>query len=694
MLALPALIVSMDLTVLHLAVPSLSADLGPSSSQLLWIVDIYGFMIAGFLITMGTLGDRIGSRKLLLVGAAAFGVASMLAAFAASTEMLIAARGLLGVAGATLAPSTLALIRNMFGDPQQRTVAISAWFTSFLAGAAIGPLAGGVLLEFFWWGSAFLIGVPVMVLLLVFGPMLLPEHRDPRAGRLDLPSAGMSLVAILAVVYGLKQIAEDGLAGPPVLAILAGTMVGAVFVRRQLGREAPLLDLRLFGDRTFSVSLGALTLSAVVMGGVSYLTAQYLQLVLGLSPLVAGLWMLPPLGAGIVSMMLAPVIVRRVRPGWVIGAGLAVAAIGFGVVSQVGGGSGLAVVVSGLILVFAGLMPVSALGVDLVVSAAPPQRAGAASAISETTQEFGLALGIAVLGSIATAVYRGQLTDAILVDVPTEAADAMRDTLGGAAGVANHLTDGLLTRAQEAFTAGLQLAAAVSAVAMLGVAIAAAAVLRRVELTGPSLRPRSLSSSLPRRRSAPQCLTARSGATHQQKLAARQARTQGATTPDELRPHLRDAPSTASLSPDAPRTGMRGALAAQTMMTQPPGVRLTFESCQRFDLRSSGWQQVSAVHRRGVMGHVPSGHEVHNPAVSPIGAASARVARLPGQSSSAAKLPGREFASRFGADEATAAIWPLIVDGWLTTATVELWKTGHGRRHVSTQRSASEDHDA
>jgi MFS transporter, DHA2 family, multidrug resistance protein len=490
MLALPALIVSMDLTVLHLAVPSLSADLRPSSSQLLWIVDIYGFMIAGLLITMGTLGDRIGSRKLLLVGAAAFGVASVLAAFATSAEMLIAGRGLLGFAGATLAPSTLALIRNMFGDPQQRTVAIAAWFASFLAGAAIGPLAGGALLEFFWWGSAFLIGVPVMVLLLLFGPVLLPEHRVPRESRLDLTSAGMSLAAILAVIYGLKQIAEDGLAVPPVLAILAGTGIGAVFVRRQLGLQVPLLDLRLFGDRTFSVSLGALTVSAVVMGGVSFLTAQYLQLVLGFSPLVAGLWMLPPLGAGIVSMMLAPVIVRRVRPGWAIGAGLAVAAVGFGVVSQIGGGgSGLGVVVSGLAMVFAGLMPVSALGVDLVVSAAPAERAGAASAISETTQELGLALGIAVLGSIASAVYRGQLTGVIPATVPTEAADAMRDTLGGAAGAADHLTDGLLTRAEEAFTAGLQLAAAVSAVAMASVAIAATVALRRVHGTRPSHRP-------------------------------------------------------------------------------------------------------------------------------------------------------------------------------------------------------------
>src|SRR6266516_1694299 len=209
-IALPCLLYAMDLTVLYLAVPHLSADLKPSSAQLLWIVDIYGFLVAGLLITMGTLGDRIGRRRLLLLGAVAFGVASVLAAYAHSAEQLIAARALLGVAGATLAPSTLSLIRNMFLDPKQRSVAVAVWISIFSAGGAVGPLAGGVLLEWFWWGSVFLLAVPVMALLLVLGPILLPEYRDPQAGRLDLVSAGMSLVAVLAVVWGLKQLAQDG----------------------------------------------------------------------------------------------------------------------------------------------------------------------------------------------------------------------------------------------------------------------------------------------------------------------------------------------------------------------------------------------------------------------------------------------------------------------------------------------------
>ena len=211
-LALPTLLVAMDLTVLHLAVPHISADLEPSSVELLWIVDIYGFLVAGSLITMGTLGDRIGRRRLLLAGAVTFGVASVIAAFANSAGMLITTRALLGVAGATLLPSTLALIRHMFVDPRQRGLAIGVWAAVFSAGTALGPVLGGALLERFWWGSVFLIGVPAMVTLLLVGPAVLPEYRDPDAGRLDLVSAALSLVGVLAFIYGLKQIAENGIA--------------------------------------------------------------------------------------------------------------------------------------------------------------------------------------------------------------------------------------------------------------------------------------------------------------------------------------------------------------------------------------------------------------------------------------------------------------------------------------------------
>ena len=483
-LALPCMLYSMDLTVLNLAVPHLSADLQPSSAQLLWIVDIYGFLLAGSLITMGTLGDRIGRRLLLLIGAAAFGVMSVVTAFASSVEMLIGSRALLGVAASTLAPSTLSLIRHMFVDPRQRTTAIAVWVASFSAGAVIGPLLGGALLERYWWGSVFLLAVPVMVLLVIVGPVLLPEFRDPNAGRLDLISAALSLAAVLLITWGLKQIAQDGVRWMPALSIAAGLAVGFVFVRRQLTMSSPLIDLRLFKSRAFSAALAINTLDFFIGFGIILFVAQYLQLVLGLSPLQAGLWMVPWAGGFIVGSMLTPLFARWARPAFVMAAGLAFATIGFGLLTQIRAGSGLAVLVTGSVVFSLGLAPMTTLATDLMVSAAPPERAGAAAAISETSSEFGGALGIAVLGSLGTAVYRGQMADKVMASVPLEAANAARSTLGGAVAVAGHLPDqvgaALLSASRDAYALSFEITAAVSAVITLVTAILAVALLRHV----------------------------------------------------------------------------------------------------------------------------------------------------------------------------------------------------------------------
>jgi MFS transporter, DHA2 family, multidrug resistance protein len=485
-LALACLLYAMDLTVLHLAVPSLSEELRPSSAELLWITDIYGFMVAGFLVTMGTLGDRIGRRRLLLTGAAAFGVLSVLAATSRSPEMLIASRALLGIAGATLAPSTLSLIFSMFHDPRQRQTAIGIWITSFSAGGAIGPVLGGVLLENFWWGSVFLLAVPVMALLLVLGPRLLPEYRDPGAGRLDLVSAAGSLVAVLAAVFGLKLIAQDGLGWLAVLAVLVGLAVGVVFARRQLRLPDPMIDLRLFRIRAFNASLATNLLGIFIVVGYFLFVAQYLQLVLGLSPLRAGLWSLPSAGGFIIGSNLAPRILRRVRPAPVIGAGLAMAAVGLAVLTQVGGSpdADLAILASASLVISLGLAPVFTATTDLIVSSAPLERAGAASGISETGAELGGALGIAILGSIGVAVYRSALADTLPAAVPAQAAMVARDTLGGAVGVAAQLPEGvgtaLLAAARQAFTQGLQLTAGLSAVVAVGIAVLATVLLRAV----------------------------------------------------------------------------------------------------------------------------------------------------------------------------------------------------------------------
>src|SRR5919109_510938 len=301
------------LGVLALAVPAISRDLRPSSVQLLWIIDVYGFVVAGFLVTMGAVGDRVGRRRLLLVGAGAFGLISILSAISISPEMLIGSRALLGIAGATIAPSTLSLIFNMFKDPGERARAIAIWISAFSAGSAIGPIIGGLLLEHFWWGSVFLIALPVMALLLVLGPIVLPEYRDPDAGRLDLVSALMSLVAVLAVVFGVKQSAQDGISALPLVTIAIGIAVGLAWTRRQLVSEDPMIDLRLFRIPSFNASLVVNFLTIFVAIGYFLFVAQYLQLVVGLSPFIAGLCSVPSAIGFIVGSNLAPPLVRRMR---------------------------------------------------------------------------------------------------------------------------------------------------------------------------------------------------------------------------------------------------------------------------------------------------------------------------------------------------------------------------------------------
>jgi MFS transporter, DHA2 family, multidrug resistance protein len=482
-IALPCLLYSMDLTVLNLALPSISADLRPTSAQLLWIVDIYGFVLAGLLITMGTLGDRIGRRRLLLIGAAAFGAGSVLAAVSRTAGMLIATRALLGLAGATLAPSTLSLVRNMFLDSHQRTVAISIWISSYSVGAAIGPFVGGWLLEYFWWGSVFLIGVPVMVLLLVLGPALLPEFKDPDAGRLDLTSAALSLISVLSVIYGLKRIAQDGPGGLAVASIVAGLTVGVAFVRRQQIVPDPLIDLRLFRAPRFSASLVAYTVATFVAFGIFVFIGQYLQLVLRLSPWQAGLWTTPFAGAFIVGSMVTPVIARHLAPASLMAGGLVLSAGGFGLLTQVDGAHGLSMLVTGFVVYSLGLAPVFTLATDMMIGSAPPERAGAASAISETGSEFGGALGIALLGSLGAAVYRSEIASASLAGLPVDAITAARSTLGAAQAVAQRLPDPLNSElaalGSSAFTAALEITAITSAAIVVITAILMVIVMRR-----------------------------------------------------------------------------------------------------------------------------------------------------------------------------------------------------------------------
>jgi DHA2 family multidrug resistance protein-like MFS transporter len=467
-IALPCLLYAMDLTVLTLAIPALSADLRPNSTELLWIVDIYGFLVAGFLITMGTLGDRIGRRRLLLIGAAAFGAASIAAAFASSPEMLIAARAVLGVAGATLAPSTLSLIRNMFEDDRQRTVAIGVWITSFSVGAAIGPLVGGVLLERFHWSAVFLLAVPVMVLLLAIGPRLLPEYKDPKPGRLDPVSAALSLASILGVIYGVKALAHDGIGAAGIAPALAGIALGAVFVDRQRRLADPMVDLGLFRRPAFAMALGANTLGFAVVFGLEVFVAQYLQLVLGYSPLQAGLWSLPAAAAFVVGSQLTPPLAARVGSPRAMLGGIVVAIAGVALLTQATTDHGPGLVVGAVAILSLGMAPLFTLAADLAIGSAPPERAGAASGISETSSELGGALGLAILGTVGTAVYRARAGGSETLTGAVEHAERLPRPLAA----------DLLDRAREAFTESLQVAATLSGALAIAAALMVARLLR------------------------------------------------------------------------------------------------------------------------------------------------------------------------------------------------------------------------
>ncbi|CCH31944.1 MFS transporter [Actinosynnema sp. NPDC047251] len=485
-LALPALLVSIDVYVLLLALPHLSTDLGASTVEQLWITDGYGFLLAGFVITMGRLGDRVGRRRLLLVGAAAFGAASVVAAWSTSPAMLIAARGALGVAGAIVAPSTLSLIRTLFRDPRQLGLAIGIWGMCFSAGAVIGPVVGGALLSHFWWGSVFLLGVPAMALLLAVGPVLLPEHREPDPGGLDLVSVGLSLVAVIPAVYGLKELAEDGWQAAPVTGLVTGVVFGVAFVRRQRRLEHPLLDLRLFANRSFSTALGGMVAGTMLMGAIMLFITQDLQSVEGLSPFEAGLWMMPAVVVNALSFVVSPILARRFRPAHVIGGGLAISVSGLVVLTQTDPTSGPTTLATGFALLFLGAGPLVTLSVHLVMASSPAARAGSAAALNETGGQFGFAFGLAALGSVGAAVYDSRFTPPSRV--PADAADAAREGLAEAVVAARDLPADLaaelLAPAREAFVAGLHLVAAISAGALAVVAVLIVRLLRAVPPIG------------------------------------------------------------------------------------------------------------------------------------------------------------------------------------------------------------------
>lgn len=479
-LMLPLLLVSMDVSILYFAIPYVSQDLEPSATQQLWILDMYGFVLAGLLITMGALGDRVGRRTLILGGAAVFGAASVAAAYAHSAELLIAVRALLGLGGAALMPSTLALIRNLFRDKKQRGKAVTLWTAVMTTGISLGPVVSGLLLEHFWWGSVFLINLPAMVLLLALAPFLVPEFKAPQPGRFDLLSAALSLATLLPVIYGIKELAQHGYAPLPTLGLASGLVLGLVFVHRQKRLAHPMIDLGLLGRRSFGGPVFANLLAMFATVGMAVFLTQYLQSVLGMSPFKAALWsMLPAAGVAVMAPT-AAALAQRVDRAQVMGGGFLISACGFLWLTQVHTDMALWVTLAAASVYAGGLVAAMTLANELALGAAPPERAGSAAAVLESGQELGGALGMAILGSVGAAVYSRDMADSLPANVPHS--DAVRETLGGATTVAARLpsrtADTVLTAARDAFTHGMGFAAIGAAIVMAAAGLFCLTLLR------------------------------------------------------------------------------------------------------------------------------------------------------------------------------------------------------------------------
>lgn len=481
-LMLPVLLVSIDNTVLSFALPSISKALEPSGTGMLWIIDAYPLVLAGLLVSMGSLGDRIGRRRLLLIGAIGFALVSVAAAFAPTTELLIAARAVLGFFGAMLMPSTLSLLRSVFTDRDQRRLAIAVWASGFAAGAALGPIVGGLLIEHFWWGSVFLLAVPVLLPMLVLIPLLIPESKDPAPGPIDPVSIVLSLGAMAPVVYGIKSLASEGFTILGSGAILIGVVAGVLFVRRQLRRPVPMLDMRLFRQASFSGAVLINLLSVVSLVGFLFFVSQHLQLVLQLSPIQSGLVLVPGLATMIVAGLVVVPIARRVRPSIVIPIGLLISASGYGLIALLGGDAPASVLLIAFVLLGLGIGAAETVSNELILSSAPADKAGAASAVSETAYELGAVLGTATLGTILTAFYRASVV--VPGGLTTAQAHAAGETLGGATTVATQLPadlgEQLLESARHAFDSGVALTAGIGVGLMVCAAVLALISLRRV----------------------------------------------------------------------------------------------------------------------------------------------------------------------------------------------------------------------
>ncbi|MDX3569185.1 MFS transporter [Streptomyces bobili] len=503
-LCVSLLLVAVDATVLHVAVPAVTEDLRPGGIELLWIVDTYPLVCASLLILFGTLGDRVGRRRILLLGYTLFGVASAMAAFAGTAEVLIVARALLGVGGAMIMPATLSILRQVFPDRRERALAIGIWSAVAAVGAAVGPLLGGFLLEHFWWGSVFLVNIPLMLVSLPVGRLLLPESKGSGEGPWDVVGALMAAAGLFGAVLGVKRLGGGEL-GPATLAPLAaGALLIVLFVRRQRRRRHPLVDLRMFARPAFSTAVGCIVLAMLALVGLELIAAQYLQLVLDLSPLETGLRLLPLTFAAMSAGLAGARLLRRFGPRRMVCAGFCLTAVAVVLLTSMGGTDNAGLMLAGFLLLGFGLETTLFGAYESMLSEAPPEQAGGAAAIGETSYQLGAGIGIALLGSVMNAAYAPGLSS--VPGVPAEASAAAGNSLGEAYEVAGRLGgpagEVLRQTARDCFVHGLHVTLVVSAGLLLLGAVMALRLPRVMQCEAPAVELPSPREAVPVRASA------------------------------------------------------------------------------------------------------------------------------------------------------------------------------------------------
>jgi DHA2 family multidrug resistance protein-like MFS transporter len=487
------LLVALDATVLHVAVPALTEDLRPGAIELLWIVDAYPLVAASLLILFGTLGDRVGRRRVLLLGYVLFAAASAIAAFAPNAHILIGARALQGVGGAMIMPATLSILRQVFPDRRERAVAIGVWSAVAAVGAAIGPVLGGFLVEHLWWGSVFLINLPALAVLLPLSRWLLPESKGERNGPWDVLGALMAALGVLGAVLGVKRLGGGaGLLDIGAIApLLAGVALLVLFVRRQRRREYPLIDIGMFSRAAFSTSVGCIVLAMLALVGLELIAVQYLQLVLGLSPVETGLRLLPLTFAAMAAGLFGSRLLHRFGPRRMVSSGFLLTAAAVLGLTLMGQHDRPCLLTTGFVMLGFGLETTIFGAYESMLSEAPAAQAGGAAAIGETSYQLGAGIGIALLGSVMNAAYGPGV--ARVPGVPSAAAADAGKSLGEAYEVSGQLggSAGAALRhaARHAFVHGLHVTLIVSAGLLLLGALAALRLPRVMECGAQAAAP-------------------------------------------------------------------------------------------------------------------------------------------------------------------------------------------------------------